>query len=1105
MNGSILSLYLPCEVLHVRALVAPAKSMLPLESLVLETIAKRSRAPTLIELTEMFGIGARPMLNLVQRLWNGGALTVDPEDGRIQLTRAAKAKVLQGLGSDLVTKAWSEERVTVFRDLLTGHVVRPQRSSRSRPGYTVPPTLAPSGGRLSAIECADLMEVVRGLLRRSFALQEQTLVDAIPVTLEANTWPEQREIHIRARVARDPVTDALTFRVLGPQRLPALVRADMGIRLARVAAANADLFVFKNVRRRTPGETAPTLDPLEASLARLRELVEELPKLEPVRIAEADHQCREASSDLRDCLGLALATPQSASVIMGPKAFADEVRAAIRTATEQVVLVCPFGAWDGLAQYQNELSAAVRERGIRVVIVWGIEAEDAFLRGTMQLAKGAISGSVRRSTQPARVHAKVVIRDSDLALVGSVNFLGKLSDAIEVGVRVESAIPRVPSRVPLDLLRWVKECTPDYDVRHSVSIPESTQWDPEALADPPRLHVSSSEEALLAPGVPQVRARWVEQWRAWLSEADTYAVAARRVPVLVYDEQHRDHMLRAIRTARWRLLITSDSLSETVLDANLERELRSRLEAGVPTALVWRRSPDVSQPEALFTRLAAIANDFPTNLWLVRDRNTHAKLVVADEHALVSSFNFLSFQGHFVGRRASHRAREIGVLIREPELTDHLVGEFAKHFDGALSRWQASSVRPAVDLSQQEMASATVEDLATVAGAVRPEVRMVLDAVRAAGTLDGSRQVLRMYFATTVDPGNSLAALIRTGELAPEQIDQAILCALLRPESRTRPEAHQWMRRAATVMWNQQRFFDAAVLQLASGTYEAHLDEGMPSEAVTLLAAVSHQEVPFVLRLAAISSTQLTPDDVSATCALAIHALCSHGWGEIAEHLTSFKDSGVLGARLADAVLRSWWEQSMAPLPLSAIDDIGRADRGARNRATLRDALLTKLQQGAQLPRFRKFPLGDRTLELIFGRDGVFAELWQAAKEDDPRGVASWLDQQGTAEDVVMDAWRKVRERAMRLEGNFRLAIIRFTASALDAARDWCAATSGHTTPLSSHEIRALLSLRDRLSPIWPEVTARVHADDGERRGSDVPIRMCHKLLEGLMALSRTA
>ena len=275
MSGAIQTLYVPCEVLHVRAIIAPAKSPMPIEQLVLEAIAKRSQAPTLDELTRMFGIGTRPMLDLVRPMWYRGLVFVDPDTGTIALTASTKKEIERNGAAEIAEGSWSEERVTVLRELLTGHILRPVRYAGQRPGFTIPEEVAPSGGHLSGGEYAELVDVVQRLLRKTFAEREKTLISAIPIPVESTVSPERRTVRLRALVSKESDIDVTRFNVVEPRRLAARIRADLGRGLTRSADSNPDLLVYKNIRRRIVADVETELEPLERSIVRLSELCAE--------------------------------------------------------------------------------------------------------------------------------------------------------------------------------------------------------------------------------------------------------------------------------------------------------------------------------------------------------------------------------------------------------------------------------------------------------------------------------------------------------------------------------------------------------------------------------------------------------------------------------------------------------------------------------------------------------------------------------------------------------------------------------------------------------------------------------------------------------------
>src|SRR5262249_27805508 len=155
--------------------------------------------------------------------------------------------------------------------------------------------------------------------------------------------------------------------------------------------------------------------------------------------------------------------------------------------------------------------------------------------------------------------------------------------------------------------------------------------------------------------------------RLWRLSWDDYCRAVRErlgaVPEgarVLRDGQHRDALWLGLRAARQRLVITSDQLGPEVLDAQFFHRLEERLQAGVSVALIYRRLTEaaVQAGSTVEEQLRALAASYPDRLRLASGGPTHAKVLVYDDVAVVSSFNFLSFDGYYEARQSGGRRRE---------------------------------------------------------------------------------------------------------------------------------------------------------------------------------------------------------------------------------------------------------------------------------------------------------------------------------------------------------------------------------------------------------------------------------------------------------------
>jgi phosphatidylserine/phosphatidylglycerophosphate/cardiolipin synthase-like enzyme len=134
----------------------------------------------------------------------------------------------------------------------------------------------------------------------------------------------------------------------------------------------------------------------------------------------------------------------------------------------------------------------------------------------------------------------------------------------------------------------------------------------------------------------------------------------------VRDVEHRHLLLHALASASQRVVVASPELGVGALGAHMVDALKAARSRGVTVTLVFaeerirdaiRFSDRRRELEAAGVSLCKL--------------DTHAKLLVCDDWAVVTSFNFLSFEGYYDNdRRARH---EFGIRVLDGTVADNLV------------------------------------------------------------------------------------------------------------------------------------------------------------------------------------------------------------------------------------------------------------------------------------------------------------------------------------------------------------------------------------------------------------------------------------------------
>lgn len=345
--------------------------------------------------------------------------------------------------------------------------------------------------------------------------------------------------------------------------------------------------------------------------------------------------------------------------------FQDAVLLALGSANRQVVLACP---WIGQLGHPGDLQDAFRsalERGVNIVLVWGINTDPApidasweFLRRLAEDTRPA-SGCLIFAGRGAGSHAKVIVCDLDWAVVSSCNFLNASRDrsSTEVGVELRSSPKGV---VPLGLqaiLAWIRRMIPDYRVQ-------------ERCLDDPMLFGRSEQRGSLLLDVQPVAspnivfgaagvATWRRAWESRTNYVRELAATAYGAAVPIYDGEHRELLVQAISTARRRLHVGSHRVTTRGLSEPLVEAVERALARGVEVRI---RHGAIDLEPVARARLDQLAGcGVSVEAW-----DTHAKIIVCDDWAVVSSFNFLSVEP---GTRSAH---ELGVQLHEPPMVDAL-------------------------------------------------------------------------------------------------------------------------------------------------------------------------------------------------------------------------------------------------------------------------------------------------------------------------------------------------------------------------------------------------------------------------------------------------
>lgn len=408
-------------------------------------------------------------------------------------------------------------------------------------------------------------------------------------------------------------------------------------------------------------ETPPHLVTSEPLLRRMASVLEESsdrPQDIHEELTDLDEQVTETAELLAPFAG-------SSELVVGTSAtFRDAAFEALATANEQVVLACP---WVGQMGRDSSWQDAIRHamaRGIKVVLVWGIDGEllddgETSWRALLALAREDDAGGLVFANRGASSHAKLIACDLSWAIATSCNYLNASPgrERREVGLRIRTVDRTVPLALQ-SVLGWARRRIPDHRAGDRCVGSPALFGLREARPD-----VLVESEQVLPPntlwGAIGINT-WRDGWRKRLDYLRALVGSSGSVVVPVLDGEHRDLLVRSIEQARRRLLIESHRASGYGLTEPVVEALRDALDRGVQVVL--RHGTDEAPEAGTQERLDALQAVGARVVAL----DTHAKVLVHDDWAVVSSFNFLSADP---GRRGAH---ELGLRTNDVTVANAL-------------------------------------------------------------------------------------------------------------------------------------------------------------------------------------------------------------------------------------------------------------------------------------------------------------------------------------------------------------------------------------------------------------------------------------------------
>lgn len=724
--------HIPCRRFGVRVTLGQSEGLSTFEAFTLRLIAcgVSSVEQLAAELTLPLGV----VLDTCVDLLRAGYIFLDHSASAVRVTEV----VLDELGDPIAPNSgWtlrlapaaapSSRTYDLLQDLVSGAVF-PSVAGLSSQGRAL---LAPEDltlGEVTDIQKPQLLAAAAKLLkkivdkhderdpsrpsplsRRGMRVTDVAIVGGGAVEAAAAS-PASIVVEVARRGSDDERPNLV---VVGPPELDGSVRRGLASRLMAMwddgAARDKGQFFDRLSERLTAVETigaeAVGVQVLDPALA-AAEFVAAVKTLDDIDLNATDivlerHQRlfdleRRATAELNE----SQAHQADISLVINAAEHHEQLLTALREAKNQVVLVCP---WVGQIERNRRLQDALVEavdRGVRVHLLWGVDRGDAFEAQFGPASRDLVEllaprehrvGGLFVAPRPAGVHAKLIVCDTEWAVVSSCNMLNSSENRreFELGVKIRPLTERAPAPASeasstatwspgdqrslaaaavCECLRFARSILPDYILRAAIT--DDPTLDGRRLLAPP-VEIGGEIDS---PEYPHIWI-WRETLRRRAASVTQRAEGLSPLAQPVIDGQHREFLVAALQTARRRIVVSSKDLgigllggtvAELVLEARGRRVDFKVVHAG--HAPEW--SEELQRRKEELARAGVV--------FMLRD--VHAKVLVCDDWVIVSSFNFLSFAGYYdMHRRARH---ELGVRLVGSGFAD----DVAELLDTAMTR-----------------------------------------------------------------------------------------------------------------------------------------------------------------------------------------------------------------------------------------------------------------------------------------------------------------------------------------------------------------------------------------------------------------------------------
>ena len=1046
MTSAATVIYLPCDVVPVRARIAIGDGLSPIEKIVLRAI--EARPSTASELSELLGLGDRVTVDVLHGLWRYGHLRIDFNTRKIDVSHDIRLQIANGK-LDTVAGIDSEEiQQELMIEKLTGHVLPcsgPKAPPQPKLAIDHPRADITLEGAAHTAIAAALNRVIEAAEMRTQAhrednentLGERTTaragrgrprrVRSILATPGHSHVPSGRRwLPVEIRTAINPDTERLVVTVTD-RRFPAERRSLLGDLLTQIASDfPRDSFVTMLRSAVDPKLYAPPS--LRDSVARLATDADRTAGIPAGQRTARHRELCDSARQLGGLLSAWIRDEVAADVVLDAD-HSWRIDELISRAEQQLVIVSPRINETAMKRVEAKLRTKIRA-GVRIVILWGSSYEDTIkgpaenILNSLQRERGG--APMLRPLISARTQARIVIADDIAALVTSHNILSSSGGGLNLGVLIRSTSGG-RSQAIQDLLERVRMLVPDAKTSRQLATRIQAPGAGEDAVPPVSpLPEAPPDEAGNDPRVTSAVTAWTAAWQA-LAQEISGLLDARSAPVAtpVADGAHSELLWQALRNAQTRVVIASGRLGARICNQRFRRAVSDCLARGATVTIAYDGLMEGQDSVDAAAELERLAASHPGKLHL-RPGSNNAKVLVWDDEAVVGSFDYLS-HGERTTAHSFLLPSDLSIRLSGAQIARRVATAAGAPADTA----NATAQPPATALPPAGVQSpGTVTDPATARAA-----QLIRNQALTGVPLGG---LLAAELDTADDPWKVLDAMqAESGGTDDVVTAVAAHCVLKHAATADPRNLDGWTRRLILACWTSGRFIEAALLRCAYGD-----EQFRPRPWLTVLAAVRDIESQCELALIAAEDIELLDSERPALLLVAVTRLLldSSSW---VTDVVSAVAAGATGVwrELADGAL-DYAEHAPGQPPRQVL----RVAAAPRRRAEKRSASWSALDQA--LARSRHVPVdnspGRKAHYALFGPAGVFGRIAEAAPRRDhaalraahTEALEAGRNASAAVGGLVDRTWAEVAPAADPLQGKRRARYLDRLASVLKAAGD---------------------------------------------------------------------